>query len=94
MSKTTAWLVAWEHELDDFAGNKPGRLVAREAHGRGPPTYARMRALLERTYPGRRIFTPLERAPGAKIVVVYVSPSPDGVGRIGGQGCMFNWAVL
>jgi hypothetical protein len=66
--------------------------VRSERVGNVTPTYEAMRAGLEATYPGRRIFSPLEQAKGKFVIVAcYLSKSRDGVGRCGSQ--FYEWAV-
>jgi hypothetical protein len=54
--------------------------------------YATVWRILQRHFPGRLIYSPLDTPPGkCRVVSVWVSPSRDGVGRIDQQ--FHEWAV-
>ena len=84
------WLIAWE--FPDYPATDTPASVLRGAqpHPAHGVDAVQARAMLERLYPGRRVYSPLEHWPDGMVVSVYVSPNRRGEGRAFSNFCLYS----
>lgn len=87
-----AYLIVWE--LPNYPHTETGveKIVySKRHHARTMLPYEDAHAAIESVYPNRKIASPLDTMPNGLILMVYLSPNREGLGRIAGNFLL--WSV-
>lgn len=69
-------------EYPNYPDTTTSRNVVSKRYPQKPPEYADVRAALEKVYPGKQVYSPLDHCPGGTVLAAYISPNKEGEGRI------------
>lgn len=75
-----AYLICMAHP--DYPNTDVSSIVVSQRYPKKAPEYADVKAALEKVYPGKTVYNPLEHCRGGLVHSAYLSPNKQGEGRI------------